>query len=421
MKNINNITQIHTKKDKKVLTGPFCFLIWIFKVEIIIIAIFSLISILYNLIPDKTKFIMKYNIEKQLCNDIKNKDYNIEEIFMKLNENNNLSSEEKNFIKDNLTDEIEENIEYVNISTVAKRLKELDTSYYKKYLYNNNIDRYELQNPDMYLRKIGGNYNSFFNKINIYEQIENDISNNYQNEIFDFSTCNKRVFFHELNHLITKNTIITFTDTIITNLKNRKINNSETDITDSSQIVNKEIFLESINEIFTLEYLQNNEEYIYNENMLYAYVLIEILPEDIIRKYKFYDNQSILISGLLQIDNNIDEVYKLFYSINKVCENNGTEIDYKNIHDGYAYFYEKRYNKKMSEDIEILIYFYGTNIQTNEERTFIRNYLNMEKFDEILKIIPKGYFSKNYKNKHSEIYLEYSQNGEIKTNNLQSQ
>ena len=364
---------------------------------------------------------MKYNIEKQLCNDIKNKDYNIEEIFMKLNENNNLSSEEKNFIKDNLTDEIEENIEYVNISTVAKRLKELDTSYYKKYLYNNNIDRYELQNPDMYLRKIGGNYNSFFNKINIYEQIENDISNNYQNEIFDFSTCNKRVFFHELNHLITKNTIITFTDTIITNLKNRKINNSETDITDSSQIVNKEIFLESINEIFTLEYLQNNEEYIYNENMLYAYVLIEILPEDIIRKYKFYDNQSILISGLLQIDNNIDEVYKLFYSINKVCENNGTEIDYKNIHDGYAYFYEKRYNKKMSEDIEILIYFYGTNIQTNEERTFIRNYLNMEKFDEILKIIPKGYFSKNYKNKHSEIYLEYSQNGEIKTNNLQSQ
>lgn len=419
MKNINNTTQIHIKKSKKVLSGPFCFLIWLLKVEIIIIAIFSLVNIFYNLIPDKTKFIIKYNIEKQLCNTIKNKDSNLEEIFVNLNENNNLSIEEKNFIKDNLSIEIEENLQYIDISKVAKRLKNLDTSYYKKYLYNSNINKYELQNPDIYSRKIGGNYNSFFNKINIYEQIENNISNNYKDEIFNFYNCNKSVYFHELNHLITKNTLITFTDTIISNLKNRTLDNSEKNIENSSQIVNKEIFLEPINEIFTLEYLQSHQEHIYDEKMIYTYVLIEILPEDVIRKYKFYDNQSILISGLLQIDNNLDEVYKLFYSINKVCENNGTKTDYKNIHDGYAYFYEKKYNKKMSEDIEILLYLYGTDVQTFEERTFIRNYLNMNKFDEILKIIPKGYFSKDYKNNHNSIYIEYSQNGDIKnTNNI---
>ena len=226
------------------------------------------------------------------------------------------------------------------------------------------------------------------------------------------------MFFHELNHLLTKNSLTTLADTIITNLGDGKINNWRKNTSTSTQIINKDIFLESINEIFTLEYLQNNEDYLYNENIIYAYVLVEILPENIIRKYKFYDNQSILISGLLQIDYNIDEVYKLFYSINKVCENNGTNIDYKNIHDGYAYFYEKKYNKKMSEDIEILLYLYGTNIQTNEERTFIRNYLDMEKFDEILKIVPKGYFSKDYMNNHNKIYVEYSKNGDIKIDNL---
>lgn len=418
MKNINNITQIHTEKSKKVRTGPFYFLIWIFKVEILIIILFFILSSLSNLIPDKTKFIIKYNIEKRLCSNIKNENHCFEDIFIELDKNNNLSFEEKNFIKNNLRDEIKENIEYIDISKTAKRLRNLDVSYYKKYLYNDSINKYELQNPDIYLRKIGGNYNSFFNKINIYEQSEHDIPNSYQNEIFNFSTCDKKVFFHELNHLITKNTLITSADTIFINLENGKINNSRKEISDSAQIINKEIFLESINEIFTLEYLQDNKEYIYDKDLIYAYVLIEILPENVIRKYKFYDNQSILISGLLQIDNNIDEVYKLFYSINKVCENNGTETDYKNIHDGYAYFYEKKYNKKMSEDIEILLYFYGTNIQTKEERAFIRNYLNMEKFDEILKIVPEGYFSKDYMNRHNGIYIEYSQNGEIKTNNL---
>ena len=418
MKNINNITQIHTKKSKKVQAGPFYFLIWLLKVEIIIIAIIFLINTISNLITDKTKFIIKYNIEKAFCNDIKNKNNNFESIFIKLNENNHLSSEEKTFIKNNLSNEIKENIEYIDISKIEKRFRNLDISYHKKYIYDDNINKYKLQNPDIYSRKIGGNYNSFFNKINIYEQIENDITIDYQNEIFNFSTCNKSVFFHELNHLLTKNSLTTLTDTIITNLGDGKINNWRKNTSTSTQIINKDIFLESINEIFTLEYLQNNEDYLYNENIIYAYVLVEILPENIIRKYKFYDNQSILISGLLQIDYNIDEVYKLFYSINKVCENNGTNIDYKNIHDGYAYFYEKKYNKKMSEDIEILLYLYGTNIQTNEERTFIRNYLDMEKFDEILKIVPKGYFSKDYMNNHNKIYVEYSKNGDIKIDNL---
>ena len=132
--------------------------------------------------------------------------------------------------------------------------------------------------------------------------------------------------------------------------------------------------------------------------MIYAYILIEILPEDVIREYKFNDNQSILISGLLDIDNNIDEVYKLFYSINKVIENEGTDKDFKNIHDGFSHFYEKRYNRKMSEDIEILLYLYGSDIQTDEEKSYIREYLDMEEYDEIL-----TYLDQNMKNRQESI------------------
>lgn len=408
----NNKIQIHTKKSKKVQSGPFCFLVWIFKVEIVIIAIFLLFYILSNLIPDKTKFVIKYNIENALYNQIKNEKTNLEDVFIALDANKNLSNDEKTFIRKNLEEEILENIEYIDLSKIIKRVNNLETSYHKKYRYNSDINKYELQNSKIYLRKIGGEYNSIFNEINIYEQIkDNNLDKEYENEEFDFSDVDKRVYFHELNHLLTNNTILTYMDAFSKNLRNNTAPKS-------FKIANKAIFLEPINEMFTLEYFKENEEYSYDENMIYLYVLAEILPESVIREYKFYDNQSILISGLLEIDDNIDEVYKLFYSINKACQKQGSEDDYKNIHDGFSYFYEKKYNKNMLEDLEILLYFYGTDIQTNEERSFIRDILKLEEHDEILKVLPKGYFSKEYKDRHKGVFIEYSQNGDIKTSNL---
>ena len=37
---------------------------------------------------------------------------------------------------------------------------------------------------------------------------------------------------------------------------------------------------------------------------------------------------------------------------------------------------------------------------TEEERKIVRDFLKMDNYDEILNIEPKGYFSKDYKNKH---------------------
>lgn len=411
----NNKTQFNTKRSKRVPKGPFCFFAWILKVEIVIIIIFLLINIVSAQISGKNKFIMKYNIEKFLYRSIENNDYSVEEIFEYLDKNNNLSDEEKVFIKNTLKPEIEENIKHIDTSKVAKRLKNLKTSFNKKYKYNEKEEIYEVQNIDMYARKIAGNYNSIFNEINIYEQIDdNDMTKDYFKEKFDFSICDKRIYFHELNHLLTKNTTTTLIGSYSTNLGKEKKTKWWDIFSDPTQIINTEIFLEPINEMFTLEYFKNDMEYKHNDEMVYAYVLAEILPEDVIREYKFYDNQSILISGLLDIDNNIDEVYKLFLSINRVLENQYSEKDLKNIHDGFSYFYEKRYNQNMSEDIEIQLYFYGTKIQTNEERMFIRKYLNLKEYDEIIKIEPKGYLSEDYKNEYNNVYIEYSQDGEIK-------
>ena len=415
MKNKNSTTQTHIKKNKKIFPKSFCFLIWVFKVEIVILLAYFIINFTLNSIPEKTKFVIKYNIENLFYNNTTQENHSIEDIFEALDKNNNLSIEEKNFIKENFKDEITENFEYIDSKLLTKRLKTLNTSYHKKYKYHNATNKYINPNQSVYLRKIGGYYNSIFNEINIYEQISiTDISTTYNTDIFDFSSCNKKIYFHEFNHLMTKNTLTTLMNSFILNLENRKNNLSEV----PTQINNGDIFLESTNEIFALEYFENNEEYMYNKNMIYMYVLAEILPEDVIRKYKFYDNQSILISGLLDIDNNIDQVYNLFNSINNVYKNTYTNTDFKNIHDSYSYFYEKRYNKKMSEDIEILLYLYGTNIQTEEEKTFIKNFLNMQSYDKILKIIPKGYFSKNYKNNHNKIYIEFTQKGTVVKNNL---
>lgn len=339
MKNIN------TNRSQKVQKEPFYFFKWIIKIELVII----LFCLIINLIPGKIKFIIKYNFEKSFCFEIKNKDFNYDNIIQALEENKNIKKEEKIFISNVLENEIKENKDYIDIKNVIKKLRSFEISYSEINDSKTNV---------------AGSYNSLFNRISLKEK--------------DFESSNKRAYFHELNHLISK-----------------------------SKLNNRNIISETINELFTREYFgsDSNENQGYEKYMMNAYVLAEILPEDIIKKYKFTDNLSVLISGFLENDDNIDEVYKLIDSINSY------EKDYNKIHDGYAYFYEKKYNKNMSDDLNILIYFYGTPIQTEEEREKIREYLEMDINDEIISISPKGYISNEYKEKHNFIKIEYTKNG----------
>lgn len=428
MKNRNIVAKIHKDKSEKVPNGPFYFLKWIFKVECIILIVFFVIGIVSKLIPEKSKFVMKYNIEKYFYDDVQNENYSYTDVIKAIESNPHISSEDKNFISNSLKKEIEENINYIDLETLIKKLETLKISYYKKYDYNKKTGKYELLNPKINSMNIMGNYNIAINRIDLYEELdEKNISKNYEKEVFDVVKANKGVYFHELNHVMTKKSLSTKMNSLSQNVNTQKIDGRSKfsiNFADSIRIIHKNTFSEMINELFTREYFDeylqlNNEGKIYKsyeEYMIYAYALAEILPEETLREYKFNDNESILISGLLDIDNNIEEVYKLISSINTIILSDDKISDkneqyYKNIHDGYAYFYEKKYNKNMKEDIEMLLYFYGTPMQTEEERKIVRDFLKMDNYDEILNIEPKGYFSKDYKNKHKHIKVKYLQNG----------
>ena len=384
-KSINNF-EVNKKETKKASTRPFYFFSWIIKVECIIILIILAIFLIYKIIPKTVKNKMKYNIGKMSISNIDNTNYSYDNIIDALDSNKYLEKEDKEFIKTYLRNEIEENKEFIDLKLCSNRFKKLQIAYNS----NSKVNKYKLYEVDAKM-SVAGSYNGIFNKMNIQCDLES-------NDKLSFANCDKESYFHELNHVISRSTL----------KMPLKIN----------------ILAETINELFTREYyeqyLQDNNINIYVTNgyenyMRYAYALTNLLPEDVIRKYKFNNNESILITGLLQIDDNIDEAYKLIDSINsiKINETNSdkSKENYKNIHDSFAYFYEKKNKRDIKNDIELLLYFYNSPVQTEEERKIIRDLLQMNNNDEIDNVFAKGYMSEEYKAMHDKIIIELEKNG----------
>ena len=341
----------------------FNFLKWMFKIEFIIIISFLIIEFLIGLIPEKTKFLFKYNLSKKMPSTINECSY--KEIYEILKENNYLSENEKKYIENSLENELKENYKYINKQCI-ENLKTLKIFYSTEMMPNS----LELYNMDI-SKNIAGSFGDSFNRINIYGTT-------------DFSSCDKEVLFHELNHAISKNTTTSFFE----------IN----------------ILSETINELFAREYSNIVEENnAYGDYMIYSYAFAELFSEDTMRQFKFSDNISVLVDELLAIDNNFDEAFKLLNSIK--FESSG--IDYKNFHDSYNYFYEKKYGKEVTDNIGLLAYFYNSKIQSKEERNVLREYLQLNKSEDVIKVVPKGYYSKFYKEEHKNIKIEFIKNGKM--------
>ncbi len=105
------------------------------------------------------------------------------------------------------------------------------------------------------------------------------------------------------------------------------------------------------------------------------YCLIEILSPEILREYKFNDDDSILTEGLLKISNNKEEAYQLMTSLRSInLYKNLIEIDqeeienYQKIYDELAYFFKAKYHRDMANDRKMLIYLYNTPVLTEEQR-----------------------------------------------------
>ena len=379
---LKNDTKLHKDKVEKVLNkGPFYFIRFALIAQIIIFAIMFSCGAILKVIPEKSKFSIKYNIQKVFISDKYDNDNNsIIYCLEALNKNRYLSENNKIFIEKYLIKEIEENKEFININKVAKRIETLRVNYNKKYLINeiNNeiiLNNYKEQNLD-----IAGKYNSFFNEINMYEQVDYyELENNYNELTYGFDEASKTAYFHELNHVLTKGVSNSSATTININTENS--------------------FSELINELFAREYYNEEISSGYDNQIKHMYVLAEILPEDILRKYKFDNNEAILISGLLDIDNDLNKAFEFI----SIIKNNK---EYRKIHDLYEYYYEKKSGKKLIDNMNILAYLYDSKILLEEERDAFEMFVGIGKNVDSIEIIPKGYFSKDYKKEYPNTLIK---------------
>lgn len=418
----NNFTKEINNTHKKVQKNePFSFK-WILKIEVIIILILLLFVLSLNLISDKNKFEVKYNFERFFSQSVKKDNYNkkaknFEQVISAVNTNKKLSNNEKYFINKVLEKEIKENIEFINLKKINKRLESLEI-YYNS---SNNTSNYNYRVS----KNVAGDYNIFSNKIFIY-----DFEKDFDKTFDKIDSENKEIYFHELNHVLTDYTISSVADLLAKKIDNKDNHLLKTkllkEFSEDVVLLGKNTFTETINELFTREYLGiYNENKIglktgraYSKNMPYTYVLAELLEEETLREYKFNDNESIIIDGLLKIDNNFEKVYKLITSVNDIKSESIQNKDfstsndkYKNIYESLSYFYEKKYNRKIEKDLVIISYLYDTEALEKENKRILEDFLHLEETDEIIDIIPKGYVSEDYKKNNNAVIIEYKKDG----------
>lgn len=426
------------------------------------IALISSAIVTYNL-PQSIKSNIDYEFGRKTRSDVtlKNKTYEFEDIVNAVDSNPNISEEDKSFIKEVFEEEFEDNKNYMDIELVMNRLRTLRIKYDRYYTYNKDTGEYEVTHGDDVSYDTVGLYYDFNNTIMCLESPypKSEIEKR-KDKPFGFNEFDKSTYYHEMNHAFTKYDLDSVLSATAEELSFLELNDYvRTDsgifenITDKMQGTwNTEIYRETINEIFTQEYIdeyynktnQNDRSFGYCSSLPYMYCLAEILPKEVLREYKFNDNDSIITEGLLNISDNKEEAYKLTTSLKSIymyenlvsraeTNNNLNEYvedilnekyekkyeeevkqakieeleNYKRIHDGLAYFYKEKYNKDMSDDMNMLIYLYNTPVITKEEKQKVIKQFNILDENEEIQFIAKGYFSKYYMERHPNIVIRY--------------
>ena len=453
------------KKDIRKTNKPLKFLKKVLTIGTIsVTALISATILTYNL-PQDVKSDIDYKLGTTFRKDLTqaDKSYTFEDLKTAIDQNEYISERDKWFIKTFLEDEFEENKEYMNIPEVIKRLKTLRIQYDRYFKYNKKTGEYELTHEDI-SSDIDAWYNVLTNEIKFLEPsyVRSQIEEK-KYESFGFDEVDKGTYFHEVNHILTGNGVDSALSKLAEQMSFLEVNDyirSKTGIfeavsDDMQKNCNTSIFREAINEIFAQEYIDKYYQQTqyeksdsgYSEDLPYMYCLAEILPTEVLREYKFNDDDSIITEGLINISDNKSEAYKLMTSlkslglydnlISRAETNNNINADIENggfllsadatkvhtekieqakqekaenckrIHDGFAYFYKARYNKEMSDDMNMLIYLYNTPVLTDEERQKVIEYLNLSTKNPNIKFVAKGYFSKDYIETHPYISVTY--------------
>ena len=447
---------------------PLRFVKKFLKVSGVTVLVLLSASVITYALPARTKSDIDYNLGKAFRKDLtkEDKSYSFDDIVNAIEKNNNIPQQDKEFIVEVFENEFEENKKYIDIERTIRKLELFKVEYHRSYEYNDETKQYEKTHTDDTEANTVAYYNSITNKMVCLEgmNLEKDKwLQDKKDKPFGFEQVNKSIYYHEMNHLFTFFCIDSGLSHIADKMHfweandyvrtNTGIYEAVTD--DMRANYNTAIFMETINEIFSQEYVEkyymNSEDdkryYGYVDDLPYMYCLAEILPNEVLREYKFNDNDSIITEGLLNIKNNKDEAYEFLTALkskdlyssliwraetnNDLDEyfdriENGEKIDenserikqiqaeekenYKRIHDGFAYFYKAKYNREMSDDMNMLIYLYKTPVITDEEKEKVKNYLNMENYNSIVKFTPKGYFSKEYIENHPYVEVTYFDN-----------
>ncbi len=421
----------------------------------------------YNL-PQETKANIDYKIGTTFRKDLtqEDKSFTFEDVKAAIDSNDNIPEEDKKFIKGMLEAEFEENKEYMDIPMIIRKIKTLKLEYDRYYTYNEKTGEYEITHGKDVRSSTSAYYNSLNNKITFLESYYGKSKiEDKKDEDFGFNEVDKSTYYHELNHMFTFEFLDSSLSHLAEGMEFIEVNDyirTNTGIfeaisDDIQKICNTSIFRETINEIFSQEYVDkyyklypNQKRGIgYRENLPYMYCLAEILPAEVLREYKFNDNDSIITEALLKISDNKSEVYRFITSLKSIglysdlvlraetnnnidefFENRGSFLEdlmhpkedseevkqakleekenYKRIHDGFAYFYKAKYGKEMSDDMNMLLYLYNTPVLTDKERQKVVRFLHLATEDFPIKVDAKGYFSKDYIENHPYVEVTFT-------------
>ena len=264
--NQNNYLYIGKQEAPKTITR------WI-KINAIWISLIITANIAFEELP-----VIKYEIYQKIKEQKKEQQqetYSLDKVKQILEENKNLTDEEKNFIL-LLEDELEENKKYLNTNTIYENLSQLDINYHHKAKQTKEQET------------ILGSFNPNSKDIDIYKI-------NDQKHI-------PKTIFHEINHAVQRY------DRISPN--------------------NPNYIMEATNEIFTKEYFEKTAQEnnitthdSYQSQVQAIYPLLEILDITTFRKYQFNkDNQALntIIKQLQKIDPSLTKAAELLTAINSM-------------------------------------------------------------------------------------------------------
>lgn len=328
-------------------------------------------------------------------------EFNYNEIESIINNNKNLSDEEKNFIN-KMKFVFEQNYTYMDIDLIKERLSSLKINYDKMQVNINGM----------------------------YDASNNEITFNAES----FENLNKCTFIHEFLHVLQNNS-----KNFIGELSNEffaretliyMYNNKLIDGYNLLNPVTKDLFNQNKLEAPKTDadmlyyiYWDNGFSSGYSQYISFYYAIANILPMETLREFEFNPAKiDIIADKLYEIEKNyngnaqITNSYQLVDNINSIALNDNIQpiTKIENSIKDIEYFYNNIKGYSIFDDLELLPYLnnmiYCIDLKTGNEKLLNSNNYLKDTYEYYGNVLPKSYFSKENSN---PIYV-YIENGEKK-------